>query len=185
MTRARASSGTRGRNVALLGALLLSLAWGTARSGGRAWYFSNTLPGPIEIPSWLSADSLRDALDYEPDEEVAGIVVDLNRDGARDYLFRYSLAVCGSNCQYDVVDGRLRRKIGLVGGSVIHVDSLFINGQPVFHTYGHGSADSGYWGTYVFDGDTYVSVGGIYVERESQKHLFDMLKGVSYGPPGD
>jgi hypothetical protein len=98
-------------------------------------------------------------------------------------VFRYSLSVCGTNCQYDIVDGNGRRRVGLVGGTVLVLQDLFINGFPVINTYGHSSADAGRWSTLVFDGEVYVPVGTVYVEGESLNQVFEGIRDIPYRSP--
>ena len=161
--------------------------------GGRAavavaqspeWTFSYQSAAPIRVPGWLRADSLRAALGYDTDstEAIAGFLADLNRDGIQDYVFRFSRAVCGTNCEYALVDGRTHRALGRVGGSVVVVRPPVINGYPVIQVYGHSSAEAGYWSTLVFDGGAYVGVATVYVEGISQTRLFETLKGMPHWP---
>jgi hypothetical protein len=166
----------------------LSLTWwpvGVAAGQGAEWKFSFQSATPIALPPWLSRDSVRAALGYDqnPDEVVAGFLADLNRDGADDYVLRYSRAACGTNCEYALLDGRTHRSLGIAGGSVVVVRATRINGYPVIQGYGHSSADAGYWSTSVFDGQRYVSVSSVYVEGVSQMSLFDTLKDIPSWPP--
>lgn len=161
--------------------------------GGRAtvavaqvpeWQFGFQSATPIRVPSWLRADSLRAALSYNVDstEAIAGFLADLNRDGIQDYVFRFSRTVCGTNCEFALVDGRTHRALGRVGGTVVVVRRTVINGYPVIESYGHSSVDAGYWGTMVFDGRAYVAVASVYVEGPSQTRLFESLKGIPSWP---
>ncbi len=148
------------------------------------WSFNAKTPSPIPIPAWLPADSLRYALAYyETGDEIRGLVVDLNRDGVTDYILQYSREVCGTNCQYALVDGSTRRSLGLVWGSVLYIGAQFINGYPVISQYGHSSADSGSWSTLVYDGRQYVSVGSLWLDGASLERVFEELKDVPYGAP--
>ena len=148
-----------------------------------AWSFDARTGGVIELPTWLEADSLLDALGYDSGAEVTGLVVDLNQDGADDYLFQFSTDMCGSNCQWAIVDGTGRQFLGLVGGSVLFVGGQTVNGYPTIHAYGHSSADSGNWGTSVFDGREYVAVSWVWLEGEAVRRLFERLRDVPRGPP--
>jgi hypothetical protein len=155
----------------------------TLAGRGVEWQFAFWSATPISLPPWLRVDSLRAALSYTPHEAVAGFVADLNHDGTADYVLRFSRAVCGSNCEYAVVDGRTRRSLGTVGGSVLVVRPPMINGYPVIQAYGHSSAEAGYWSTAVYDGREYVSIGTVYVEGGSQSRLLDALKNTPVWPP--
>lgn len=165
--------------------LTLLVAAEPAAAQTPEWSFDARTGGVIDIPAWLHADSLRDALGYGAGAPVSGLVVDLNRDGADDYLFQFSTDVCGSNCQWEIVDGGGRRSLGLVGGSVMFVGGQTINGFPTMHAYGHSSADSGSWGTSVFDGREYSAVSWVWLEGEAVRRLFERLKDVPRGPPAD
>ena len=169
----------------LLGATLVVGGRATvAVAQGPEWQFSFQSAAPIRIPGWLSADSLRAALSYDVDstEAVAGFLADLNRDGIQDYVIRFSRTACGTNCEYALIDGRIHRNLGTVGGSVVVVRPLLINKYPVIEVYGHSSADAGYWSTLVFDGRAYVAVGTVYVDGVSQTRLFESLRGVPHWP---
>ena len=148
-----------------------------------AWRFDAQSASPIAIPPWLSADSLRYALEYERIDQISGLRADLNADGVTDYVFQYSTSVCGTNCQYAIVDGRSRRRIALLGGTVVVIQNLFINRYPVINTYGHSSADAGYWSTLVFDGEAYVSLGSVYVQGGSLERVFGGIEHVPYRSP--
>lgn len=174
----------RGRFAALLLIVTPSSGLGAALTGqGAEWRFGFSSAAPITLPPWLRADSLRAALSYDSSEAVAGFRADLNSDGTDDYVLRFSRAVCGSNCEYALVDGRTRHSLGTVGGSVVVVRTTRINGYPVIQTYGHSSADAGYWSTAVFDGGAYISVGSVYVEGPSQARLVETLQGIPFWPP--
>jgi len=170
--------------VILLGLLVLGARATVAVAQGPEWQFSHQSAAPIRVPSWLPADSLRAALSYDVDstEAIAGFLADLNRDGIQDYVFRFSRAVCGTNCEYALVDGRTHRALGTVGGTVVVARPPVINGYPIIQAYGHSSAEAGYWSTLVFDGRAYVAVATMYVEGPSQTRLFDTLRGMPYWP---
>lgn len=148
------------------------------------WSFDAQAAHAIETPGWLSADSLRDALFmYDSGEEIRGLVADLNRDGVTDYILQYSLTTCGTNCQYELIDGATHRSLGTTGGSLVYVGPRVINGYPVIAQYGHSSADSGTWSTLVFDGSQYVSVSSVWLEGAALEQHFERLKDVPYGEP--
>ena len=168
-----------------LGAVLLLGGRATvAVAQGPEWQFGYQSAVPIRVPSWLPVDSLRAALGYDIDatEAIAGFLADLNRDGVQDYVFRFSRSVCGTNCEYALVDGRTHRALGRAGGTVVVVRPTVINGYPVIEAYGHSSVDAGYWSTMVFDGRAYVAVASVYVEGISQTRLFESLRGIPSWP---
>jgi hypothetical protein len=163
-------------------AFLALLLPAPAGAQGPEWSFDAGSTSSVEIPEWLPADSLRAALDYEATDAIRGLVVDLNRDGIDDYVFQFSQNVCGTNCQYQLIDGRTRRSLGLVGGSVVYVRATLVNAYPVINQYGHSSAESGYWSTLVFDGREYVAVSTVWLSGEALERLFRELQGIAHGP---
>ena len=169
----------------LLGAMFAHGGRATAVAQGREWRFGYQSATPIRVPDWLRVDSLRAVLSYDVDstEAIAGFLADLNRDGVEDYVFRFSRTGCGTNCEYALVDGRTHRTIGRVGGSVVFVGPVVINGYPVIRGYGHSSVDAGEWSTAVFNGQTYEFVGSVFVEGSSQARLFRSLEHVPFWPP--
>jgi len=169
--------------VAPLIAFLSLLPPAPAGAQGLEWSFDAGTTSRVELPAWLPADSLRAALEYDAADSVMGLVVDLDRDGVDDYVFQYSRNVCGTNCQYQLIDGRTRRSLGLVGGSVVFVRATVVTGYPVINQYGHSSAESGYWSTLVFDGHEYVAVSTVWLSGEALERLFSELQGISHGPP--
>lgn len=165
--------------------LVLTAATAAAQPPTVDWSFDEGAATEIHTPPWLSADSLRGALGYQPGAAIRGFVVDLNGDGTADYILNYSRDVCGTNCQYAVFDGHMHRSLGVVGGSLVYVRARRISGWPVINQYGHSSATSGYWSTLVFDGRKYVPVDDVLLQGASLDSLFATLKGVRYGPPPD
>ncbi len=163
--------------------LITFLLFSSLTAQNKEWGLEASMPNKIKIPVWISADSLRDVLEYETVDEIKGIIVDLNRDSIDDYIFEFSMNVCGSNCQYDIIDGKTHRSLGLIGGSVIYFRKQFINGYPVINQYGHSSSDSGYWSTTVYNGNQYVGVNDIWIKGETVDSLFSTLKNISFVPP--
>jgi hypothetical protein len=169
--------------VTLYGAPLVPWPDAALAAQGSEWQFGAESAVPISVPGWLPADSLRASLSYDSAEVIAGFQADLNQDGTPDLVFRFSFTVCGTNCEYALVDGRTRQGLGTVGGTVVVVGPVLINGYPVIRAYGHSSAAAGYWSTSVFDGQGYVSVGSVYVEGLSRVRLFATLENIPFWPP--
>ncbi len=171
----------------LLGPVFTGGAMTTLAAQGPEWQFTAQSATPLELPPWLPRDSLRAALSYYEDSPavVAGFLADLNHDGTQDYVFRASLDVCGTNCEYVLVDGESHRTLGRVGGSVVFVRLPMINDYPVIQTYGHSSADAGSWSTSVFDGQRYVFVGSVSLEGVSLRRHFETLREIPFWPPPD
>lgn len=167
----------------LLLAALATVACTRTQAQGLEWQFSAQSAAVISLPDWLVSDSLRAALGYyDASQRLAGFEADLDLDGTMDYVLRASLEVCGSNCDYVLVDGSTRSTLGRVGGSVLFVGPMRINGYPILRMYGHSSADSGSWSTSVFDGQRYVSIGSVYLEGESLDRLFEERRDVPFWP---
>lgn len=171
----------------LVALLLVSLgtpgAMTTVAAQGPEWQFTVQSAAPVELPPWISRDSLWAALAYEDSPAaIAGFLADLNHDGTEDYVFRVSVDVCGTNCEYVMVDGASHETLGRVGGSVVVVGLPMINGYPVVRSYGHSSADAGRWSTSVFDGERYVYVGSVYLEGESLRRHFEGLREIPFWP---
>ena len=169
---------------AILSLLSMSVTPTALNGQGLEWSFTAQSAAPLSLPASVASDSVRGALSYAdvPSQPVAGFLADINRDGTQDYVLRSSLDVCGTNCEYLLIDGLSMTVLGRVGGSVVFVRLPVVNGYPVIHTYGHSSADAGYWSTHVFDGDMYVAAGSVYLEGESVSRLFDSLQDVPAWP---
>lgn len=150
---------------------------------GEEWSFTAQSAEPLSLPTRIAPASVRRALSYDaPGQPISGFLADINLDGAQDYVLRSSIDACGSNCDYLLIDGPSARAVGRVGGSAVFVTPPVINGYPVIHTYGHSSADAGYWTTYVFDGTTYMATDTIYLEGDSQRQLFESLRDIPPWP---
>jgi len=156
----------------------------SATAQGEAWLFNAQSATPLSLPDWLDGEALRLELGYSDPSttEISGFRADLNADATEDYVLRTSLDVCGTNCEYLLVDGGTHDVLGRVGGSVIVVGPATINGYPVIRAYGHSSADSGRWSTSVFDGRSYVFVGSVELEGTSLTRLFETIGDLPYWP---
>jgi hypothetical protein len=51
-----------------------------------------------------------------------------------------------------------------------------INGWPTLGVYSHGSATSGSYSTFVFDGSRYIGVSSVYLHGESVEELFKRFR---------
>jgi hypothetical protein len=151
-----------------------------ANAQSPAWSFDRGDAVTLAIPSWIPGDALRASLDYDDRAPVWGLRVDLNADAVEDFLFHS--AGCGSNCSWSIFDGKTRRPLGRVDGSVIYVGRQFINGNPVIHQFGHRTAFESTWSTMVFDGTKYVDVGGVVLSGASLDSLMARLRGTGRRP---
>jgi hypothetical protein len=131
------------------------------------------------VPPGLDLATL-DELEYSPRDSVFGATIDLNADGAPDFLIRSAPSLCGAsgNCTAVIVDGRSKRPLGTIGGNRFYVRARRINGWPVIQTWWHMSAGSGIYSTYVFDGAGFVQLAGVPVEGDGLESLFKQLDSV-------
>lgn len=114
------------------------------------------------------------SLGYEsPLRTVPGTRQDLNNDGVPDLILQGSLTYCGTGgCALHVFDGKSGRRIGNLFGNPLLVHATAINGWPVLSIYSHGSATSGSYSTFVFDGRQYVQASSVMLYEESVAELF-------------
>ncbi|NNG17545.1 MAG: hypothetical protein HKM89_13800 [Gemmatimonadales bacterium] len=161
---------------------LLLLARGASLPAQEGdWAFTVHSAAELELPKSPSVESALGYLDYQPGEPVFGFRADLNRDGSDDYVVRSSTRLCGTGgCSYALIDGKRLERLGQVFGNPIVIRGQMINGYPVVNAYGHSSADSGTYGTFVFDGEEYVLVSGVHLSGESLSDLFDKLNRVPH-----
>jgi hypothetical protein len=96
-------------------------------------------------------------LEYDDADSIEGVSVDLDGDGARDYVIQAAPSLCGNGgCPYAIFDGATGRDLGQVAGSPLYVRAEKTHGHPIIETYSHSSAESGTMTTYKFDGRAYV-----------------------------
>lgn len=121
------------------------------------------------------------SLGYDsPPRTVPGTRKDLNNDGTPDLILQGSLTYCGTGgCALHVFDGKSGRKIGDLFGNPLLVHATAINGWPVLSIYSHGSATSGSYSTFVFDGRQYVQANSVMLYEESVTELFGRLPPVA------
>jgi hypothetical protein len=139
--------------------------------------------GELHIFRPLSPDldaAILEDLEYNGRDSVFGVVVDLNGDGAPDYLLRSAPSLCGAsgNCTFILVDGLSHRSLGAIGGNRLFVRQRRITGWPVIQTWWHMSAGSGLYSTYVFDGTQFIQLAAVPVEGDGLQSLFQQLDSV-------
>jgi len=145
------------------------------------WAFTVKSGAELALPMGPSIESALAYLDYQPGEPVVGLRADLNRDGTDDYVIRSSTRLCGTGgCSYALIDGSRLERLGEVFGNPIVVRQQTINGYPVINAYGHSSADSGTYGTFVFDGKAYVLVSRVALTGDSLAELFEGINQIPY-----
>ena len=137
------------------------------------WAFTVTSGAELALPRGQSIESPLAYLDYQPGEPIVGLRADLNRDGTDEYVIRSSTRLCGTGgCSYALIDGSRLERLGEVFGNPIVVRGQMINGYLVINAYGHASADSGTYGTFVFDEEEYVLVSRVYLSGDALEALF-------------
>ncbi len=145
------------------------------------WAFTVRSGAALELPNSPSVEAALAYLEYLPGEPVVGVLADLNRDGADDYVIRSSTRLCGTaGCPYALIDGKRGERLGEVFGNPIVVRHQLINGYPVINAYGHSSADSGTYGTFVFDGKDYVLVSHVSLSGDSLAELFQEINQIPH-----
>lgn len=134
---------------------------------------------PMKLPPSGDIPQLLGDFEYGENEVPKVFLADLNGDGTEDYLVESSHRLCGTGgCLYALIEGKTKKRIGDFFGSPILVVDQKINGYPVIQSYGHLSAESGRFVTYVFDGTQYQSVSNVYVSGKSLEELFRTLEGL-------
>jgi hypothetical protein len=162
-----------------LATLLAVLPVSAQQSPSSGLWLDSASMAPMKlIPSGDIPQLLGD-FEYRENEVPKVFLADLNGDGTEDYLVESSHRLCGTGgCLYALIEGKTKKRIGDFFGSPILVVDQKINGYPVIQSYGHLSAESGRFVTYVFNGTQYQSVSNVYVSGKSLEELFRTLEGL-------
>lgn len=122
------------------------------------WY---DLP-PLGVPAAIRNNSqyqwMMSRLEYyKTTDTVKGIRVDLNGDGAMDYVIRSAPSLCGNaGCDFEVFDGATRKSIGEVDGGMMYFLADTVRGFPtIVARTSLGWAQAEYT-TYRFSGTAYL-----------------------------
>lgn len=117
---------------------------------------------PLSVPAAIRSDSqyqwMLSRLEYyKTTDTVKGIRVDLNGDGAMDYIIRSAPSLCGNaGCDYEILDGATRKSLGEFGGGVLYFLADTARGYPtIVARTSLGWAQAEYT-TYRFSGTGYV-----------------------------
>ena len=128
-----------------------------------------------DIPTKIDASDLKlnlDILGYDSGTSVLGLRLDLNGDGAPESIIQGASDTCGTGgCPFQIFDGKTKLQVGDFFNAPIFVLDEQINGWPVITTWGHSSAASGTYGTWVYDGAAYRAVSGGYLSGENVTSL--------------
>jgi hypothetical protein len=116
-------------------------------------------------------------LDVPESDARNGFRFDLDGDGFADVVRTYGPSMCGTGgCFMEIFDGRTRNSLGHVFGHPVWVFPTTINGWPTLGVYSHGSATSGSYSTFVFDGRRYIAVSSVYLRGDSVEGLFKRFR---------
>jgi hypothetical protein len=107
------------------------------------------------------------------DGKVLVVRIDLNGDGEPEYFVR---TTCGNGgCEYPIFDGRSRRFLGSIFGSVIWLSKSNSRGMPVIESYSHLAASRGVVARYEFDGTRYKDISSQELSGEPNDSYFEAL----------
>ena len=112
---------------------------------------------------------------YEATDTVRGIRVDLNGDGAMDYIVRSAPSLCGNaGCEFEIFDGATRKSLGEFGGGMMYVLADTVRGHPTIVTRTRLGWEQAEYTTYRFSGTAYV-VASRRVERAPTRDSLDAV----------
>lgn len=100
-----------------------------AQTMALPWAFTPDSTVPVVVPS-----DVREAageLEYDSAQMMKGFAVDINADGAAEYILQSAPSLCGANCVYYIFDGRTHRRIAEITAARVQVTSQHANGYPV------------------------------------------------------
>jgi len=118
------------------------------------------------------------------DDSFRGVAADLNRDGTDDYILQGRRDECGTaGCTYWIFDGATARLIGDLGGDPIVVRAESTRGFPNIEAYSHGSAESGVYISYAFNGSEYVQRSKKFLEGSAMWTLIRAWRRYPRWPP--
>jgi len=158
--------------------LTLAVCAHAAEKSPEGIWLDNTSMGEMKLPASGDIPDLLDEFEYDDNETPHAYVADLNGDGTKDFLVESSKRLCGTGgCLYALIDGKSRKRIGNYFGAPILILDQKINRYPVVQSYGHLSAESGSFVTYVFDGKKYQIVSNVNVSGKSLEDLFKSFQG--------
>lgn len=122
------------------------------------WYDSPPLSVPATIRNNSQYQLMMSRLEYyKATDTVKGIRVDLNGDGAMDYIIRSAPSLCGNaGCDYELFDGATRKSLGEIDAGMMYFLADTVRGYPtIIARTSLGWAQAEY-ATYRFSGTAYV-----------------------------
>lgn len=117
---------------------------------------------PLSIPATIRNNSqyrlMMSRLEYYgANDTVKGIRVDLNGDGAIDYIVRSAPSLCGNaGCDFGIFDGATRRSLGELGGGMMCFLADTVRGYPTIVARTRLGWAQAEYATYRFSGSAYV-----------------------------
>jgi hypothetical protein len=127
-----------------------------AQSPAAPWSLNTRTVRPLKVPQAVR-EQLED-LEYDDTATMKGLSVDLNGDGAVDYLVLAAPTLCGNGgCPFAIVDGASGRLLGEIEGAALYVLAERAHGFPVIEAYNSMSAESATVSWYTYDGTEYHS----------------------------
>ena len=145
------------------------------------WVLESRNTVPLDLPA-----AVRDAVKWNGFDLSAptGAVADLDGDGIRDYFLKAPSALCGTGgCMYLVIDGKSAREIANVWGNPLVIRGQTTSGLPDIDVYSHGSASSGSFTSYAFNGSKYVQRSNRSIAGREVTALFAALDNIPRWPP--
>ena len=123
------------------------------------WYDVPPLGVPAAIRNNAQYQLMLSHLEYyKTADTIKGIRVDLNGDGAMDYIVRSAPSLCGNaGCDFEIFDGATRKSLGELGGGMLYFLADTVRGYPtIVARTSMGWAQAEYT-TYRFSGNAYVA----------------------------
>lgn len=122
------------------------------------WYDVPPLSVPAAIRNNSQYESMMSRLEYyNATDTVKGIRVDLNGDGAMDYIIRSAPSLCGNaGCDYEIFDGATHKSLAEIDAGMMYCLADTARAYPtIVARTSLGWAQTEYT-TYRFSGTTYV-----------------------------
>ena len=156
------------------------------------WALRRDIVGPLTVPAAIRnrreyKSMISDLEYYKATDTVKGVPVDLNGDGAMDYLIQSAPSLCGNaGCGYAVFDGATHKSLGEVGLGTLYVLSDMVRGYPIVVAWTRLGWDTGEYTTYAFSGSAYVEVSRREVRSGTRDSLDSALDRIPWWrpPPG-
>jgi len=146
-------------------------------------------PWVLETRNVVAMDvpaAVREAIKWDGFDPAVpiGAVADLNGDRNSDYLWKGTSESCGTGgCPYLIIDGKSATVLGNVWGNPLVVRARTTRGFHDIDVYSHGSASSGSFTSYAFNGSKYVEQSSRSLGGPEVTDLFMALDKIQRWPP--